>query len=84
MGTVVEGKIAKFSGPVVYEATTTQPEAIAVCVTIIDNHQRTEDGYTDTGFDRLRGPILRLHGHARAGHLRQGRPGQRQRPQPAH
>ncbi|NNH73713.1 hypothetical protein HLB23_28320 [Nocardia uniformis] len=50
MSTIVKGNIAKISDPVVYEATGTQPETIAVYVTIIDNHQRrTEDGYTDTG-----------------------------------
>jgi len=50
MSIIVKGNIAKISDPVAYEATGTQPETIAVYVTIIDNHQRrTEDGYQDTG-----------------------------------
>ncbi|AYF75274.1 hypothetical protein D7D52_16925 [Nocardia yunnanensis] len=51
MSTIVKGNIAKISDPVIYEATPTQAESMAVYVTIIDNHQRRTDdgGYTDTG-----------------------------------
>ncbi|WP_216898415.1 hypothetical protein [Nocardia alni] len=50
MSTIVKGNIAKISDLVTYQATATQPETVAVYVTIIDNHQRrTEDGYQDTG-----------------------------------